>query len=99
MAHDIQLQYNEIDNATKIMTNAADTINPQLMHLKTQVDQLLANGLVLQQTSPAMQEAYQHFTIQLQQIVDKIKSFAKQFDDIKKQIEAMDHSMYSQMHK
>lgn len=96
-ANNIQLEYQQIDTVSLQLTNAVEYINPQLMALKTSVLQLLDDGLFLQRTSPAMQGAYSNFTDQLQQIVTKIGDFAKQFTDIKIQIDDMDTKMAAQI--
>ena len=73
----VQLEYSQIDTVSSQLNNAVSNINPQLLTLKNSVDSLLNDGLFLQQTSPAMQHAYEQFTTQLQQIVTKIGDFAK----------------------
>jgi hypothetical protein len=96
-SNNVQLQYGQIDSISAQLDNAVQNINPQLLTLKNSVDTLLNDGLYLQQTSPAMQHAYEQFTTQLQQIVTKIGDFAKQFKDIKTQIEDMDQTMAAQI--
>ncbi|SEO08710.1 hypothetical protein [Actinacidiphila rubida] len=98
-SNNVQLEYNQIDTVSSQLNNAVQNINPQLMTLKTSVDNLLADGLFLQQTSPAMQHAYEQFTTQLSQIVTKIGDFAKQFTDIKTQINDMDTTMAKQINQ
>lgn len=95
--NNVQLEYAQIDAVSAQLNNAVTNINPQLLALKNAVDQLLSDGLFLQQTSPAMQHAYEQFTVQLQQIVTKIGDFAKQFTAIKQQIEEMDTTMAAQI--
>ncbi|WP_405591331.1 hypothetical protein [Streptomyces sp. NBC_01190] len=95
----VQLEYSQIDTVSSQLNNAVSNINPQLLTLKNSVDNLLSDGLFLQQTSPAMQHAYEQFTTQLQQIVTKIGDFAKQFTDIKTQINDMDTTMANQINQ
>ena len=95
----VQLEYQQIDTVSSQLNNAVNNINPQLLTLKNSVDNLLNDGLFLQQTSPAMQHAYEQFTNQLQQIVQKIGDFAKQFTDIKTQINDMDTTMANQINQ
>jgi uncharacterized protein YukE len=92
-SNNVQLEYGQIDTVSSQLNNAVQNINPQLLTLKNSVDNLLSDGLFLQQTSPAMQHAYEQFTTQLQQIVQKIGDFANQFAGIKTQIEDMDKQM------
>ncbi|MFF5499867.1 WXG100 family type VII secretion target [Streptomyces aquilus] len=96
-SNNVQLQYGQIDTVSSQLQNAVTNINPQLLSLKGTVDQLLQDGLWLQQTSPAMQHSYAEFTNQLTQIVTKIEDFAKQFTAIKTQIDDMDRTMYAQI--
>ncbi|KUN18371.1 MAG: hypothetical protein HOV82_19865 [Streptomyces sp.] len=96
-SNNVQLQYGQIETVSTQLTHAVTTINPQLMQLKGSVDNLLNDGLFLQQTSPAMQHAYEQFTVQLTQIVTKIEDFAKQFTAIKTQIDDMDRTMAAQI--
>ncbi|MFF4354442.1 WXG100 family type VII secretion target [Streptomyces sp. NPDC001530] len=96
-SNNVQLQYGQIDAVATQLNNAVTNINPQLLQLKGAVDNLLQDGLWLQQTSPAMQGAYEQFTVQLTQIVTKIEDFAKQFTSIKTQIDDMDRTMAAQI--
>lgn len=96
-SNNIQLQYGQIETVATQLNNAVTNINPQLMQLQGTVDNLLTDGLFLQQTSPAMQHAYLQFTQQLTQIVSKIEDFAKQFTSIKTQIDDMDRTMKAQI--
>ncbi|WP_331737560.1 WXG100 family type VII secretion target [Streptomyces sp. NBC_00019] len=96
-SNNVQLQYGQIDTVSTRLQHAVTTINPQLMDLKAAVDNLLNDGLWLQQTSPAMQNAYTQFTGQLTSIVTKIEDFAKQFTAIKTQIDDMDRTMAAQI--
>ncbi|WP_420036481.1 WXG100 family type VII secretion target [Streptomyces sp. cg28] len=95
--NNVQLEYGQIDKVATELDHAVLTINPQLMGLKNSVTFLLNDGLWLQQTSPAMQHAYEQFTGQLTQIVNKIEDFAKQFKAIKTQIDDMDRTMAAQI--
>ncbi|MEE4543154.1 WXG100 family type VII secretion target [Streptomyces sp. V4-01] len=96
-SNNIQLQYSQIDTVATQLNNAVTNINPQLLQLQGTVENLLGDGLFLQQTSPAMQHAYQQFTGQLTNIVAKIEDFAKQFTSIKTQIDDMDRTMKAQI--
>jgi uncharacterized protein YukE len=98
-ANEVQLEYQEIDATATALNNAADNLNPQILSLKTAVDNLLANGLFLQQTSPALQDSYDQFTIQLQKGVEQIAQFAKNFVGIKQTIEQLDSEIAAQIKK
>ncbi|CAG6390571.1 hypothetical protein NMG29_09355 [Streptomyces cocklensis] len=95
--NNVQLEYQQIDTVSSQLKNAVENISPQLMTLRTSVENLLSDGLFLQHTSPAMKTAYSQFTDQLQQVVTKINDFAKQFTDIKIQIDDMDTKMAAQI--
>ena len=89
----VSVDYTEIETVAKQLQNGVTTINPQLQALKNSVDGLLGSGLVLTQTSPAMQVAYEKFTASLTSAVENINSFAQQFTNISNQMQAMDSQM------
>lgn len=86
----ISLDYDEIQNVSNAMRQAATDIVPHLESTRTKVEGLLDNGLYMQQSSPAMKDSYQKLTTSLTQAIDNINQFAKQFDEIKKNIEKLD---------
>ncbi|MEV5411199.1 hypothetical protein AB0K60_20455 [Thermopolyspora sp. NPDC052614] len=87
---DIALDYEKIEATSKALDEAADTINPMLSTLQTKVSTLLEGGLVFRQSSPAMEEAYNKFNTNLTGAIEGIKGFAKQFREIKSQLDNMD---------
>lgn len=87
---DIALDYEKIEQTSKRLDSAVETIVPMLNDLKTDVSTLLDDGLIFRQSSPAMEEAYNKFNTSLLAAMDGIKGFAKQFRDIKSQMEKMD---------
>ena len=98
-ANEVQLEYEQIEATAKQLNETSDHVNPQLLSLKTTVDNLLDNGLFLQQSSPALQQAYDQFTIQLQKAVDQINDFAKNFVDIKNTVQQLDEQIATQIKK
>ncbi|MEV5411069.1 hypothetical protein AB0K60_19790 [Thermopolyspora sp. NPDC052614] len=90
MPLDIGLDYEKIDATSKRLNSAVDTINPMLGDLKNDVSTLLDDGLVFQQSSPAMEEAYNKFNTNLTAAIEGIRNYAQQFNDIRTQIETMD---------
>lgn len=91
--HNVRVDYAEIETVAKQLQNGVTTVNPQLQSLKSNVDGLLGSGLVLTQTSPAMQVAYEKFTASLTAAVENINSFANQFTNIAHQLQTMDTQM------
>jgi uncharacterized protein YukE len=89
----IMLDYDKIEATSARLDSASDNIVPMLQDLKNDVNNLLGDGLVFQQSSPALQEAYDKFNTSLLAAMDGIKGFAKQFRDIKNQMEQMDGEM------
>lgn len=96
---DIALDYEKIEETSKALDSAVDTIVPQLNTLQTKVSTLLENGLVFRQSSPAMEEAYNKFNSSLVGAMDGIKGFAKQFREIKAQLEKMDTDWAAEIRK
>ena len=97
--NEVQLEYEVIENTSTQLNNAVVIINPQLLDLKTKVDNLLTNGLFLQQTSPALQASYKNFTDMLVKMVTQINSFASQFMSIKTTIEQLDEQIAASIKK
>lgn len=91
----IQLDYAAIEATSNTLNAAADNTVPVLNELRNNVNNLLQNGLVFQQSSPALQEAYEKFNSSLLAAMEGIKGFAKQFMDIRTQMENMDGEMAS----
>jgi uncharacterized protein YukE len=89
----VSVDYAEVENVAKQLQSGVNTINPQLQSLKNTVDGLLGSGLVLTQTSPAMQLAYEKFTASLSAAVDNINTFSQQFTNISNQLQTMDTQM------
>lgn len=89
----VSIDYAEIETVAKQLQNGVTQVNPQLQALKSSVDGLLGSGLVLTQTSPAMQVAYEKFTASLTAAVENINSFAQQFTNISNQLQTMDTQM------
>jgi chromosome segregation ATPase len=97
--NEVQLEYEVIESTSSQLNNAVMNINPQLLDLKTKVDNLLTNGLFLQQTSPALQTSYKNFTDMLLKMVTQINSFASQFMSIKTTIEQLDEQIAASIKK
>jgi predicted NACHT family NTPase len=85
-----KFDYAQIDDVSRALDNGALNITPQLETLRVKVDGLLADGLVLEQASPAMKEAYTTFHNQLVQAIEGIPKFATQFRQLKTAIQEMD---------
>jgi uncharacterized protein YukE len=89
----ISLDFEKIESTSARLDSAVENIVPMLSSLQTDVGNLLGDGLVFQQSSPAMQEAYNKFNTSLLGAMDGIKGFAKQFRDIRDQMNTMDGEM------
>ncbi|GAA2680076.1 hypothetical protein [Streptomyces lunalinharesii] len=94
-ANDIQLNYAQIEAVSAKLKGAVTEVVPVLSGLRTDVSNLLHDGLVFRQSSPALEASYDKFNNSLIQAVNNINSFAKQFTDIKQQLEDMDGKMSS----
>ncbi|MFJ4191873.1 WXG100 family type VII secretion target [Kitasatospora sp. NPDC089509] len=95
MPFNIQLDYEQITSVSAKLTTASTELVPMLNGLRSDVDNLLHNGLVFQQSSGAIMESYQKFHDNLIQAAQSIDGFANQFRDIKKNMEDMDTKMAS----
>ncbi len=89
----ISLDFDKIEATSARLDSASDNIVPMLNDLRNDVNNLLGDGMVFQQSSPAMQEAYDKFNTSLLAAMDGIKGFAKQFRQIKDQMHQMDSDM------
>ena len=90
---DIALDYQKIEATSQRLDNAVRDILPMLDSLRSDVSNLLDDGLVFHQSSPAMRESYEKFTASLTAAMNGISSFAKQFRDIRHAMEDMDTDM------
>ncbi|KJY31199.1 MULTISPECIES: WXG100 family type VII secretion target [Streptomycetaceae] len=93
----ISLDFEKIETTSGRLDSAAENIVPMLNDLKNDVNNLLGDGMVFQQSSPAMQEAYDKFNTSLLAAMEGIKGFAKQFRQIKDQMHQMDQDMASSL--
>ncbi|MCX4689533.1 WXG100 family type VII secretion target [Kitasatospora purpeofusca] len=93
----ISLDFEKIETTSAQLDSAAENIVPMLNDLKNNVNNLLGDGMVFQQSSPAMQEAYDKFNTSLLAAMEGIKGFAKQFRQIKDQMHQMDQDMASSL--
>ncbi len=89
----ISLDYEQIDTVSGKLDAANENIVPMLNQLLTDVNGLLDNGLVFEQSSPALRESYQKFNTALLQAVQGIKDFASQFRGIKESMSQNDADM------
>ncbi|MEV6520326.1 hypothetical protein AB0M43_00105 [Longispora sp. NPDC051575] len=89
----ISLDYEKIDATSGRLDAAVRDILPMLETLRTDVSDLLEDGLVFQQSSPAMKESYDKFNTSLLGAIKGINDFAKQFRDIRTSMEEMDGDM------
>jgi uncharacterized protein YukE len=89
----ISLDYSKIETTSGKLDTANETIVPMINQLRTDVNNLLDDGLVFQESSPAMRESYEQFNTSLGKAVDGIKSFAQMFRDIKNSMAQNDGDM------
>ncbi|MDX3691872.1 hypothetical protein [Streptomyces europaeiscabiei] len=76
--------------AAKLTTSVDSTLVPELEKLQQQVVNLLGDGLVLQQSSPALQDSYTNFNKSVTEAVQNIREFAKQFVSVKDSVKNLD---------
>ncbi|GAA3159626.1 MULTISPECIES: hypothetical protein [Streptomyces] len=84
MAQDVLLDYDDIKRVANTMENKFTDIANELGDLENTVSALLKDGLVFEQSSPALEEAYQAFSKQMKESSANIKVFAQSFTDIVK---------------
>ncbi|MFG2223159.1 hypothetical protein [Streptomyces sp. NPDC048644] len=84
MAQDVLLDYDDIKRVATTMENKFTDIASELSQLETTVSTLLKDGLVFEQSSPALEQAYQAFSKQMKESSANIKVFAHSFTDIVK---------------
>ncbi|KPI11136.1 hypothetical protein OK074_2963 [Actinobacteria bacterium OK074] len=95
----------KVDNAAvtatagKLKTAVSGTLVPELQRLQTSVDNLLADGLLLAQTSPKLQASYQEFTTSITTFVNNINNFADQFQSIAGAVLDLDSNIAGQIGK
>lgn len=82
MAQDVLLDYEDIDRVAGVMRQKFTDISTELANLETTVSALLKDGLVFQQSSPALEEAYNSFSRQMKDSSANIQVFAQSFLDI-----------------
>ena len=99
---DIDINYDEISQASTLLNNAANsTIAPELTTLRTTVDALLKDGggLYMMQTSPAIWSQYEQFDSSASQCVQAIISFANMFSSLVSNMQSMDTKLaYNILH-
>lgn len=89
-AADVKFDYAEITRATSVMGTKLDDISDELSNLRDEVDALLKNGMVFDQASPALTEAYTQFTQQLTESAGAIKQYAETFESLSKGMQDSD---------
>lgn len=92
---EIDISYENIQQAATILTNAEADIAPQIKNMQTQVDNLLTpdGGLWMSQTSPAIQAQYDQFNTSAVQCCQAITSFANMFTSLVNNLQSMDTRM------
>ncbi|WEH41277.1 hypothetical protein OG233_18050 [Streptomyces sp. NBC_01218] len=91
MVANIRLSYAEIDRVAGVLNTSVDvTLVPRMTEAKKEVDSLLSTFLVLEKSSPALQQQYEKFNTALTQATESIKGYAKQFQAIKESVQGMD---------
>ena len=89
----ISLDYDKIEATSTRLDGAVRDILPMLESLRSDVANLLEDGLVFQQSSPAMKESYEKFNTSLLAAMKGINDVATQFRDIRTSMEEMDVDM------
>jgi uncharacterized protein YukE len=91
--NNVQVNYEAIDAVTQQMDKVVKTVNPELTQLCTVVENLLGDGLWLQQYSPQMTQNFVEFTGQVTKVVENINQYAEQFKMIVSQVKEMDDKL------
>ena len=84
--------YTKVETVAKQLHDANNELVGKLAALQTQVTTMLSSGggLYMEQSSPALHDAYIHFNAQLTTAMNNIGSFATQFDTIKQKLQEFD---------
>ena len=81
---DAVFDYHKVDTVAKQLQTANTDLVSQLSTLQNTVTAMLTTGggLYMEQSSPALHDAYAHFTVTLQNAMNNIGNFASQFAKI-----------------
>ncbi|MCE7083488.1 WXG100 family type VII secretion target [Streptomyces sp. ST2-7A] len=89
----ISIDYSTIEATAGTMGTKLSDIATELTELKTTVEGLLQNGLVFEQASEALKEAYEFFTTQMETSANNIGEYAKLFQEISTELQNSDSDM------
>lgn len=89
---DAVFDYNKVETVSTQLQNANTDLVTHLANLQNTVTAMLSSGggLYMEQSSPALHDAYAHFTVTLQNAMNNIGNFAQQFEKIKKGLSDFD---------
>ncbi|MDT0462966.1 hypothetical protein [Streptomyces gibsoniae] len=89
----INLDYDKIDGVVGQLNTAHDQVVPLLTNLRTQVNNLVDDGMVFQQSSETIRNTYNQFDTSLASAVKGITEFSDMFNNIKTNAQAFDKSI------
>ena len=77
--------YQKVDTVAKQLQQANTDLVTEMGNLQNTVTGLLTSGggLYMEQASPALHDAYVHFTTALQNAMNNIGTFAQRFTDVR----------------
>ena len=96
---DVLFDYDEIGRAATTMGNKLTDISNELTDLETTVSGLLQDGLVFEKASPALKDAYDAFSKQMQTSASNIGEYGKSFTDIGESIAQSDTDIANEVIK
>ncbi|MER5796030.1 hypothetical protein ABT404_49230 [Streptomyces hyaluromycini] len=94
----INLDYEKIDGVTSQLKSAHEQIVPLLTNLRTQVNALVDDGMVFQQSSDTIRDTYNQFDTSLASAVKGINDFSDMFTSIKSNAQQFDQSISDSLH-
>lgn len=94
---DVVIDYDEISSSATTMATKLSDISNELTELENTVSNLLQDGLVFEQASPALQEAYNEFSSQMKSSAKSIQDYADLFNSIADSMAESDASIASEV--
>ncbi|MEP6842016.1 MAG: WXG100 family type VII secretion target [Pseudolysinimonas sp.] len=76
MAQDVNVSFEHMESVAKQLTSGQSQIEEQLLALKKQVDTLVAEGFVTDQSSKAFQSSYEEFNVGITKTVAGIEGLS-----------------------
>ncbi|MDX3076795.1 MULTISPECIES: hypothetical protein [unclassified Streptomyces] len=93
----INLDYAKIEEVVNLLHNAHENLLPTLSNLRNQVNALVDDGMVFQQSSEVIRTTYNNFDTSLLAAVKGINDFSEMFKGIKENAIQFDQGISSSL--